>query len=805
MTRSDLLLVATLGLALPMFLGCQNETDKTPISKETQPTIFADGLSAKQIYDGMQHAYSAAKSYQDEAVLYLSYTMDGRNIQEEQAWRLAWQRTGHLSALWFNAEIRGDGKRLGCFIYDIDSGNLDNQWMLVPDENGNGLTRLLGDSIARHFATGYSELPLREGEPGDAQFFVPPTLGWLSGRHQWNQLLATEKLARTSDAKVDGQPCYHLELKTADAKFDLWIDQKSSLLRQMTLPVTLLDPLVTNSSEVGEIQFFVRFHKARFNNDLPTESWAIQTPRNATPVQQFITIPEPFPCESIGKPIETARLFCEDGKEFPLSELNGQTTAFVWLSGLTGPGAIARLNEVQQAIANLKSTESVQVMCVFAEDQVDPVTEPNANSIPFVNRSLSQTAKSLNLNVKWLFDQELMTAQSIRLVNMPAIVVVAKDRTIEYARSIAESGWATELQAALERTANGEKLSQEMTRDYEQFVERYKRKLQLVSARPLLGGDSLDSTPFASAKSLEFKEVWRNTELQQPGNIYVARVDGRNKLFVFDGWRTICELNDVGKLTQRKELELPAGDSVSCLRFLQKVTESRFAAFSVLGRNLTIFDRDWNLVKRVEADRDDRVLDCQFINENGGRILVAFQKRGLISYNLAGEDAQTLATDSFESLAGLGKKVFAISAGVLFELEPSAGSAGKANPVDVDLKFVRLAANDQGKLFGIAVDSNSNWQLATYDSIAKSWQRTLISSQIFESEIEPLALGGTDMSTLALADTAGGIFVLDEKGMAVGHMDVRDTLHGVAILGPPEQSLIVVSSTKGVTVLRVVK
>ncbi|MEQ1903630.1 MAG: DUF2092 domain-containing protein, partial [Pirellulaceae bacterium] len=793
MTRFHSILAATI-LALMLSLGCQSETDKKPISKESSQTNFADGLSAEQIYNKSKQAYSSAKSYQDEAVLYLSYTMDGRNIQEEQAWRVAWQREGQLSALWFNAEIRGDGRRLGCFVYDIDSGNLDNQWMLVPDENGNGLSRLLGDSIARHFATGYSELPLREDDQSKLELFIPPTISWLTGRLNGMKLLEPQKLLRTSDSKVDGQPCYHLELENGDSKFGLWIDQKTLLVRQMTLPKTLLDPLVTSSSEVGEIQFFVRFHKARFNEAIPSESWTVQIPRNATPVQQFIAIPEPFPCESIGKPVESTRLFLQDGKEFPLNELEGRTSALIWLSGLTGPGAIARLNEVQQTIASLKSTEPVQIFCVYAEDQVDSITDPNANSIPFVNRSLSQTAQALKLNVKWLFDQELKTAQSIRLVNMPAVVVIAKDRTIEYARSIAESGWAMELQAAIERTSNGEKLSQEMTRDYEQFVERYKRKLELVSARPLLGTESSATDPRSTAKALDSTQVWRNTELQRAGNVYV----GLNKLFVFDGWRTICELDEAGKLIIRKVLDLPAGDGVSCLRILPTASEPKFAAFSVLGQNVSIFDKDWKLVKRIEADRGDRVLDCQFTNGQDGRLLVAFQKRGLNSYNLDGEDPQLIAAESLDSLASIGNKIFAISAGALLELENAAGSPGKAKPVPVDLKFVRLAANHVGNLHGIAVDSNSNWQLATYDAIAQTWHKTPISSQVFENEIEPLSLATWGPSRLVLADTSGGVFVFDAGGNVIGRADVKDALHGVAIIGPPEQPSIVTSSSKGV-------
>ena len=802
MARSYSILAATI-LGLMLSVGCQSETDKKPVSKESSPTNFADGLSAEQVYNKLKQAYSTAKTYQDEAVLYLSYTMDGRNIQEEQAWRVAWQRDGQLSALWFNAEIRGDGRRLGCFVYDIDSGNLDNQWMLVPDESGNGLSRLLGDSIARHFATGYSELPLREDAQNDSELFISPTISWLTGQLDGMKLREPQKLFRTSDAKVDGQPCYHLELEQGDSKFGLWIDQKTSLVRQMTLPKTLLDPLVTSSSEVGEIQFFVRFHKARFNEAIPSESWTVEIPRNATPVQQFIAIPEPFPCESIGEKVETMRLFLQDGKELKLGELEGQASALIWLSGLTGPGAIARLSEVQQTIAALKSSEPVQIFGVYAEDQVDPVMDPNANGIPFVNRSLSQTAQSLKLNMKWLFDQELTTAQSIRLVNMPAVVIVAKDRTVEYARSIAESGWATELQAAIDRTSNGERLSQEMTRDYEKFVERYKRKLELVNARHLLSDEPSAVAPSSTAKPLKTTQIWQNTELRRAGNVYVGTTGGQKKLFVFDGWRTICELDEAGKLLQRKELELPAGDGVSCLRILPNNSEPKFAAFSVLGQAVTIFNKDWKVLRRIESDRDDRVLDCQFTADQGGRCLIAFQKKGLNSYSIDDADPQLMALESFDSLACVGDKIFGISAGALLELENVEGSVGKAKPVAIDLKFVRLSANEPGKLYGIAVDANSNWQLATYDLTAQKWNRSPISSQVFENEIEPLSLAISERSQLVLAETSGGVLVFDAGGNVIGRVDGRDNLHGVAIIGPGAQPSIVASSTKGVTVLRI--
>lgn len=151
--------------------GCNQEDDG-----EAAETPVADSRSATEILRTTLDLYSRASSYQDKAVLYLTYRLNGRAIQEPHPWSIAWQDTGEFSADWFNARIRCDGGQFSCYVYDIETGNIDNQQILIPAGSRDLVVQLFDDKIARHFLCGTSELPLDELETEHQNRLVQPLL-----------------------------------------------------------------------------------------------------------------------------------------------------------------------------------------------------------------------------------------------------------------------------------------------------------------------------------------------------------------------------------------------------------------------------------------------------------------------------------------------------------------------------------------------------------------------------------------------------------------------------------------------------
>jgi len=48
------------------------------------------------------------------------------------------------------------------YIFDIETANLDNQWLVLQQSNAPPLDTMFADGMARYFAGGFAEIPLDE-------------------------------------------------------------------------------------------------------------------------------------------------------------------------------------------------------------------------------------------------------------------------------------------------------------------------------------------------------------------------------------------------------------------------------------------------------------------------------------------------------------------------------------------------------------------------------------------------------------------------------------------------------------------
>ena len=186
MDRCQSIVWLCLPLLFAFVCGCQPSDPSNSVGGDRPngtETASNDGVPADQILTLMQAVYANAKTYRDDGVLLLSYRKDGLLTEEPQRWSTAWSADGKLAMEVFGAHIRGDGQRLSCYIYDIDSANLDGQRMVVPYQ-ANGLPpvdAVFRDPIARVFLGGYSELPLNEVDSSLREKLIPAPLSLLTG------------------------------------------------------------------------------------------------------------------------------------------------------------------------------------------------------------------------------------------------------------------------------------------------------------------------------------------------------------------------------------------------------------------------------------------------------------------------------------------------------------------------------------------------------------------------------------------------------------------------------------------------
>jgi len=130
-------------------LGCEPSKKKPPAAGGQTGTAgpsataaqYKPDVGANQILAATVQRYRQAKTYQDRAILSLSYTLNGQRLDEPKRWSTKYSSAGMLATELFNTKIHGNGKILGCEIFDIETANLDNQTLCRWSQNTKPLDR----------------------------------------------------------------------------------------------------------------------------------------------------------------------------------------------------------------------------------------------------------------------------------------------------------------------------------------------------------------------------------------------------------------------------------------------------------------------------------------------------------------------------------------------------------------------------------------------------------------------------------------------------------------------------------------
>ncbi|MDG1510685.1 MAG: hypothetical protein P8R31_03250, partial [Mariniblastus sp.] len=79
---------------VPKSVDLPSEPESTVGLAEETSDLRDSELMSAEILASVIERYDQAKSYQDKAVLYLNYQLEGRQTQEPQRWSTVWERGG---------------------------------------------------------------------------------------------------------------------------------------------------------------------------------------------------------------------------------------------------------------------------------------------------------------------------------------------------------------------------------------------------------------------------------------------------------------------------------------------------------------------------------------------------------------------------------------------------------------------------------------------------------------------------------------------------------------------------------------
>ncbi len=779
-----LILLTGIGLS-----GCRKLVEQGNVAAGPQ----SDGMSAQEILAGVQNAYALAPAYADEGYLYLSYRLQGSLIQEQQPWKTKFQRPNHLAGDWFNSRIRCDGTRLGCYVFDNDTANLDNQWLVLDATAKIPVAQLLADPMARHFVAGDSEIPLDSTVPGGQMPLIPAVVGLLTGEQAWPVLKVPEIAVRMDDATVDERACYHLQLSCQRISVECWIDMESFLVRQMTLPVELLDETVRSSQEISELRFFARMHGCGFSEAASPETLAafeVTAPGGAKAVRHLITLPEEFPCEYVGKPSPELTFQSADGTRMVPFPEGDKTQVLIWLPGMIDPGTSEGI------AATISESIDADIRYVLNGEHLQPVPDKRI-MYPWVAQCLAQLKDRNHI----LVDPKLDCLQKARMKNAASAIVFDREKVVQYAVNLSDNEWQQKLAAAISRINARENIGREMQADYSQYLETYHRRLQMVAVGDTTGSSG-PAAEIAGTFPMQAQQVWSCNELQKPGNLLVAE-DGT--LVAVDGWRSIVRIGPDGKAGEAQKLDIPKGSSISRLRQVNLDGKTVWAAFSTLGQGVFLFFDGWQPITSISGDGQnlDRVLDCRFGRNATGEpvICVAFESTGVRQFKMDGTADGTISDQRFEAIGCLGDRVMGLKDGKVVNVQDLTELVGN----QIATSFLPVSpGKSSGTKGAVAISVGMNtaqiWTALILHDETRMGMEGLAGPQLFDTQIEPLVRLQSRGLT-CVADSNGQVRVFDDGLRILCRFHVPG-INGLAIGESNGAVMVYCSSTKQVVAWR---
>ena len=815
---SRLLFAILLTCCVGMSVGCEKKSESDDSPSEKTAWQSEAGPTAAEIVNHIRQAYSTATTYQDKATLNLSYQLQGSFLEEPHVWETQFQRGQGFKSKIYDARLNGNSKRMGCFIFDFGSGNLDDQWRILPriktnDEsapeksarskqvNSLPIHRLFQDGICRHYITGQDEVPINKQNQLSTDIFFPPSIGWLTGQHQQAWLFEGQA-TRMPDTKVEGHACFQLSIFYQQMTWIVDIDAQDYLVRQIRYPNELLDPQLQNNPDVNHLEIVAKFEQATWQTHFTADTFSFDIPADAKRVSRFVPVPEPFPSNNVGKRITQLGLRDSGDQLVAQEDWKGKVTMLCWTNRSTDESKLAASLDQLAEQLSIKEYNLARVEVVEG-------TLPGNPQVAAQLKRLSQESKT-----PVMADYAFNGGRALGLKDYPVLAVIDRAGVLQYVKLLQDQPLDSEdLASILLRVRSGDDVAGEMRQEYESFLDLYQERLASVSVQTKRNLDDGKLAEASPPTHLKIEKLWSNNKVQQPGNLHRQANGTSSSLTLLDGWRTVTQLSEEGKQQKRKELDLGTRESISVIRSGDRQPELS-VVFSVMGRSVRVLDQNLSSKFAVAVANDQqRIRDANlfdFDNDGQDELMVSFTgPRGTeiieIDDNESATNTRTISNQSFRSSTvvrrpnGSRSLLFCDSSANLRYLK-----SGSNEPNDLKSDLIAatrvVSITDQsGRVLICVVGTNQqgHWTaIGLNDSLQQIWS-TPIGSQRFDKQVESIAFGQTERSKSgfwAIAGVDGSIKLIRDDGKLVDNWNTGQPINGIALVPKGKRHMMVLST-----------
>lgn len=586
--RNSAPLRTLLTLSLVLMLGC---------GESSEPVVWQSGEgpppTADEIIDRVRTAYASAQTYADSGMFELTYRLQGTPQAERHPASTVFDRQNASDLQWFSSRAHLDGQTQYVAIFDPNTRNLDGQTLTRTKVSFRTQLDWPEDPILRHFVSGSAELPLAKGVSAAWLRSLPIVLAAGGLDQPW--FLGKREVQETSF--LDGRECVKIRVATNLGRCVVWIDKQESLVRRIELPPGLLDEEMLRKSGVEEPRLVLDMADATWDIEPHQERLAWAPSEGMRKVRQFVSLPEPFPTETIGFRPKPFRFATIQGTPVEATRWEGKRTAFLWFSS----EAVCR----GPVTEFLKSAAQVTGDVEFAAICTDPSTSFNA-------AALTELTKRWGIDAtKVLRDPEQAGKTEFDVTLLPTVVVLGADGRVQFYKVISDGIVGDELQVVLRRLEEGQDIAAEMRAEYRDYLKVY----QMQVAEASFGDATTATTRTASFAPQKLPEQFRTRPLRQamgiasPGNLTSVMTSQGERLAALDGYQSLRILTADGNIEQTIDLGREAIDVYTQIRSSVVKDQVTWALGSVLGTRIRLISPTAETPTPTPQDPQSRAID----------------------------------------------------------------------------------------------------------------------------------------------------------------------------------------------------
>jgi cytochrome oxidase Cu insertion factor (SCO1/SenC/PrrC family) len=551
-----------------------------PTSSETPPSKPTADYTASEILKQLLATYRQAKTYQDQAVVRLSFRQGDQPVHEEFPAAVAFERPNKLSLVAYQATVKCDGKELRARIDDPQTSNVDNQVVVRPAPQELKLADLASDQLLYDILS--SQL---RRQPIQLELLLESG-GLISA------FSADVACRRLADEEHGGVTCFRVEVPSPGGPFVFWVGHDDFLLRRLDYPAAALLPDLVNAPDVKDVQLYADLRGAQVGDRINRETFALEIPAGATRMKTFVVPPRPLPTKLLGKAPGEFFFLDLSGERVTAEQLTGKIAVLTWYHD--NPACEATLQQVALARERLGGEEDAVAFYAIA-------TDPTSMS----NENLERKLADWKVKLPIVRDLEAFGDKAFKIEFQPTIIVLDAEGRVQIFQPGGNPQLADQIVQIAERLKSGDNLAKEIIESHARQETEYHQLLARGGPEP---GEILELPEAvirqrSQPKTLKLTELWTNSEIRSPGNMLLVEEPGQpTRVLVFEGWRSLVELDAAGRILARHALHLPEQSAVTFARTATDKSGQRyFVAAAPLSPQIFLFDADWKLLRTLPA------------------------------------------------------------------------------------------------------------------------------------------------------------------------------------------------------------